>query len=97
MVATFTGESVSAQTVSKLTRELDEAVGKFHSAALKDEWTASACAWLAGRTTRCMPMRKLFIRPTRDLAHGFHSYEFRKRWQLTAIVEFPQTNSYNQP
>jgi putative transposase len=38
IVATFTGEPVSAQTVSKLTRELDEAVRQFHSAALEDEW-----------------------------------------------------------
>lgn len=38
VVATFTGEPVSAQTVSKLTRELDEAVRQFHAAELKDEW-----------------------------------------------------------
>ncbi len=38
IVATFTGEPVSAQTVSKLTRELDVAVRKFHQARLKDEW-----------------------------------------------------------
>src|SRR5947209_990298 len=38
IVATVTGEPVSAQTVSKLTRELDEAVRQFHSAELKDEW-----------------------------------------------------------
>jgi transposase-like protein len=39
IVATFTGEPVSAQTVSKLTRELDAAVRRFHRARLKDEWT----------------------------------------------------------
>jgi transposase-like protein len=38
IVATFTGEPVSAQTVSKLTQELDEAVRQFHAAELKDEW-----------------------------------------------------------
>lgn len=38
VVATLTGEVVSAQTVSKLTRELDEAVEQFHQARLKDEW-----------------------------------------------------------
>ena len=38
IVATFTGEPVSAQTVSKLTRDLDEAVRQFHTAPLKDEW-----------------------------------------------------------
>ena len=38
VVATLTGEAVSAQTVSKLTRDLDQAVREFHRAALKDEW-----------------------------------------------------------
>jgi putative transposase len=38
VVATLTGETVSAQTVSRLTRDLDEAVRQFHQAALKDEW-----------------------------------------------------------
>ena len=34
VVATLTGEVVSAQTVSKLTRDLDEAVRQFHQARL---------------------------------------------------------------
>ena len=38
IVATFTGEAISAQTVSKLTRDLDEAVRHFHQAPLQDEW-----------------------------------------------------------
>jgi putative transposase len=38
LVATFTGEPVSAQTVSKLTRDLDAAVQEFHRAPRKDEW-----------------------------------------------------------
>jgi putative transposase len=38
VVATVTGEIVSAQTVSKLTRYLDEAVRLFHQAQLSDEW-----------------------------------------------------------
>jgi len=38
VVATLTGEVVSAQTVSRLTRDLDEAVRQFHQAPLKDEW-----------------------------------------------------------
>ncbi len=37
IVATFTGEPVSAQTVSKLVTELDQAVEQFHRAELKDE------------------------------------------------------------
>ena len=38
MVATLTGETVSAQTVSKLTRDLDEAVRQFHQARLRDDY-----------------------------------------------------------
>lgn len=38
VVATITGERVSAQTVSKLTRDLDEAVRQFHQARLSDDY-----------------------------------------------------------
>jgi putative transposase len=38
VVATLTGEVVSAQTVSKLTRDLDEAVRQFHAARLSDDY-----------------------------------------------------------
>jgi putative transposase len=38
-VATLTGETVSAQTVSRLTRDLDEAVRQFHQAPLEDSWS----------------------------------------------------------
>jgi putative transposase len=38
VVATLTGEPVSAQTVSRLIAELDQAVGQFHEAPLQDEW-----------------------------------------------------------
>jgi putative transposase len=38
VVATITGETVSAQTVSKLTRDLDEAVRQFHQARLNDDY-----------------------------------------------------------
>src|SRR5204862_4820584 len=38
VVATITGETVSAQTVSKLTRDLDEAVRQFHRARLSDDY-----------------------------------------------------------
>ena len=41
VVATLTGESVSAQTVSKLTRVLDRAVAAFHQRRLPDD-----CAYL---------------------------------------------------
>src|SRR5215831_7314851 len=38
VVATLTGERVSAQSVSRLTRDLDQAVRQFHQAPLRDEW-----------------------------------------------------------
>src|SRR6266404_3069728 len=38
VVATLTGEVVRAQTVSKLTRDLDEAVRQFHQAQLSDDY-----------------------------------------------------------
>lgn len=38
VVATITGETVSAQTVSKLTRDLDEAVRQFHQAGMSDDY-----------------------------------------------------------
>ena len=38
VVATLTGEVVSAQTVSKLTRDLDEVVRQFHQARLCDDY-----------------------------------------------------------
>jgi putative transposase len=38
LVAILTGEAVSPQTVSRLTRDLDEAVRQFHQAPLQDEW-----------------------------------------------------------
>jgi transposase-like protein len=38
IVATLTGEAVSAQTVSTLIRDLDGAVQQFHSAPLQDDW-----------------------------------------------------------
>lgn len=38
VIATITGEPVSAQTVSKLTKSLDGLVRRFRQAPLKDEW-----------------------------------------------------------
>ena len=38
VIALLTEEPVSAQTVSRLTRDLDEAVQQFHRAPLQDEW-----------------------------------------------------------
>jgi transposase-like protein len=38
VVALITEETVSAQTVSRLTRDLDQAVAQFHQARLTDDW-----------------------------------------------------------
>src|SRR5579885_3622140 len=38
VVSTLSGEVVSAQTVSRLIRDLDDAVRQFHQAPLSDEW-----------------------------------------------------------
>ena len=38
VVALITEEAVSAQTVSRLTQDLDRAVAQFHQAALTDDW-----------------------------------------------------------
>jgi len=38
VVAVVTGEAVSAQTVSRLTRVLDQAVQEFHHRPLRDDW-----------------------------------------------------------
>lgn len=38
VIATVTGELVSAQTISRITKELDLAVGEFHQARLSDEY-----------------------------------------------------------
>lgn len=37
-MAIVTGKTVSAQTVSRLTRDLEEAVQQFHEAPLSDDW-----------------------------------------------------------
>ena len=38
VVALITDEPVRAQTVSRVTRELDQAVAQFHQAPLMDAW-----------------------------------------------------------
>jgi transposase-like protein len=38
VVAILTGDPVSAQTVSKVSRSLDQAVKQFQEAPIKDEW-----------------------------------------------------------
>jgi transposase-like protein len=59
VVATLTGEVVSAQTVSKLTRDLDEAVKQFHQARLSDDYAYlfldDGCAGLAAAIPTVYP------------------------------------------
>ena len=50
VVATLTGEVVSPQTVSKLTRDLDQAVREFHQARLDDDY---GYLFLDGLSLRC--------------------------------------------
>ena len=49
VVGIVTGEAVSAQTVSTVTKSLDRLVRRFHEAALRDEW---ACLFLDGVSLR---------------------------------------------
>jgi transposase-like protein len=62
VVAVLTGESVSAQTVSKLTRVLDQAVQAFHHRALGDDWAYLFLdgVWLKVRRA-CGPQRVLLL------------------------------------
>ena len=63
VVATLTDEVVSAGTVSKLTRDLDRAVKKFHRARLSDDWAyrgmhftpdyPTYCGWPVRLPRRC--------------------------------------------
>jgi transposase-like protein len=50
IVATLTCELLSAQTVSYLIRELDQAIEQFHQGELKDDW---AYLFLDGVSCEC--------------------------------------------
>jgi len=79
VVATLTGETVSAQTVSKLTRDLDEAVRQFHQVQLGDDY---AYLFLDGVSLRVR-------RPTgRKRVHMLVAYGVRRDGtrQLLAFV-----------
>ena len=62
VVAVLTGEPVSAQTVSQLTRVLDQAVEAFHHRSLGDEWAYLFLdgVWLKVRRA-CGPQRVLLL------------------------------------
>src|SRR5437660_7066550 len=74
VVATLTGEVVSAQTVSKLTRDLDEAVRQFHQAQLSDDY---AYLFLDGVSLRVR-------RPAgRKRVQMLVAYGVRRDWQAS--------------
>lgn len=79
VVSLLTEESVSAQTVSRLTRVLDEAVKKFHYAPLGDAWCYVLLdgVWLKVRRT-CGPQKVLLL-----VAYGVRT---DGRRQLLAFV-----------
>ena len=62
VAAVITGEPVSAQTVSKLTRVLDQAVAAFHGRSLGDDWAYLFLdgVWLKVRRA-CGPQRVLLL------------------------------------
>jgi len=62
VAAVITGEPVSAQTVSKLTRVLDQAVATFHGRSLGDDWAYLFLdgVWLKVRRA-CGPQRVLLL------------------------------------
>src|SRR5260370_21153099 len=63
VVAILTGEPVSAQTVSKLTRVLDQAVRAFHQRPLGDDWAYMVLdgVWLKVPRALGAPRRPLFV------------------------------------
>ncbi|MBI3934359.1 MAG: transposase [Acidobacteria bacterium] len=61
VVGIVTGESVSAQTVSTLTKSLDRLVRRFHEAPLKDAW---AYLFLDGVSLRAKRHQYVVSRPT---------------------------------
>jgi putative transposase len=62
VVAVLTGEAVSAQTVSRLTRVLDRAVKQFHERPLGEDWAYLVLdgVWLKVRRA-CGPQRVLLL------------------------------------
>src|SRR6266704_4506686 len=63
VVALVTEEPVSAQTVSRLTRVLDQEVEKFHHARLQDDWVYLLLdgVWLKVRRAFGPPQRVLLL------------------------------------
>src|SRR5271157_3838818 len=93
VVATLTGETVSAQTVSNLIRDLDKAVREFHQAPLRDEWAylfldgvkpaGTPAQWTATRTDAgCLWSAPRRHPPTA----GFSAHSGRKPSRLGGAV-----------
>lgn len=68
VVATLTGEVVSAQTVSRLTRGLDEAVRAFHQAPIEDRWAYLFLDGVSLRVRRPMGRKRVHML----VAYGVH-------------------------
>ena len=59
VIATLTDKPISAQSVSRLTRGLDEAVRRFHQASLKDEWAYLFLDGVSLRVRRPAPFLRM--------------------------------------
>src|SRR4030088_2601668 len=82
VVATITGETVSAQTVSKLTRDLDEAVRQFHQARLSDDYVY---LFLDGVSLRVRPAGRKQVQML--VGYGIRRDGSRSRVQVAPAVE----------
>lgn len=89
VVATPTGESVSAPTVSKLTRVLDQAVQAFHQRSLGDDWAYLVLdgVWLKVRRA-FGPQRVLLL-----VAYGIRRDGQRELLAFTRSVEVSGTDA----
>jgi transposase-like protein len=88
VVAILTGEAVSAQTVSRLTRVLDQAVHAFHERRLGDDWAyvaeGATCVW----TAESAVIGGLRDSARRDAgAGGLHAGQERKPGGVGGIAE----------
>ncbi len=85
VVATLTGEVVSPQTVSKLTRDLDEAVRQFHQARLSDDYAYLA----ASRVHAEAAFRRFRARWLREYGPMVRRLE-RDLPELLSVFAFPR-------
>jgi hypothetical protein len=70
VVALVTEEPVSAQTVSRLTRDLDHAVAQFHQAPLSDDWRLFWMGESAGARPRAQAVQLWWPTASGRMAFG---------------------------